>query len=62
VVTKPAALWLNPASKLLLRWFMSDQYARMRGEQNVLAFVEAETAEDSTADTSERVNGRCTGS
>jgi len=62
VVTKPTALWLNPASKLLLRWFMSDQYALMRGEQNVLAFVEAETAEDSTADTSELVNGRCTGS
>jgi hypothetical protein len=33
VVTKPAFLWLNPASKLLLRWLFTDQYARLRGEQ-----------------------------
>jgi len=54
VVTGPAALWLNPASKLLLRWFMSDQYARLRGAQKVPASVEVETAMDCTADTGER--------
>jgi hypothetical protein len=33
VVTKPAFMQLNPTSRLVLRWFMSDQYARMRGDQ-----------------------------
>jgi hypothetical protein len=33
VVTKPAFMRLNPTSRLVLRWFMSDQYARMRGDQ-----------------------------
>jgi hypothetical protein len=31
VVTKPAFMRLNPISRLLVRWFMSDQYARMQG-------------------------------
>jgi hypothetical protein len=61
VVTKPAAMWLNPASRLLLRWFFSGQYARMRGEP-APASMDADTMEDSTANSSERVNGRRTGS
>ena len=34
VVTKPAFMWLNPASKLLLRSLFWGQYARLRGDQN----------------------------
>jgi hypothetical protein len=33
VVSKPAFMRLNPTSKLVLRCLMSDQYARMRGDQ-----------------------------
>jgi len=62
VVTKPAALWLNPASRLVLGWFFSGQYARIRGEPTALSSMEAEAAEDSTTDSGERVNGRGTGS
>jgi hypothetical protein len=62
VVTKPAALWLNPASKLVLGWLFSGQYARIRGEPTAPASMDAETAEDSTTDSYEQVNGRGTGS
>jgi hypothetical protein len=33
VVTKPAFMRLNPTSNLVLRCLMSDQYARLRGDQ-----------------------------
>jgi hypothetical protein len=33
VMTKPACMRLNPTSSLVLRCFMSYQYARMRGDQ-----------------------------
>jgi hypothetical protein len=62
VVAKPAALWLNPASKLLLGCFFSGQYARMRGEPTVPASAEAETAEDSTTNSGVWADGRGAGS
>jgi hypothetical protein len=33
VISKPAFMRLNPTSRLVLRCFMSDQYARLRGDQ-----------------------------
>lgn len=61
LVTKPAVMWLNPASKLFLRWFFSSEYARIRGDLTALA-TDTQTTEDSTADSSKRADERGTGS
>jgi hypothetical protein len=50
LVTKPAFMWLNPASKLLLRWFFSGQYARLRGDQDESEVVPAGSDEPSSAE------------
>jgi hypothetical protein len=50
IVTKPAFMWLNPASKLVLRWFFSGQYARMRGDQAESESFHEESGESSSAE------------
>jgi hypothetical protein len=50
MMTKPAYMWLNPASKLLLRWFLSGQYARLRGDRVGSESMASQTTESSSAD------------
>jgi hypothetical protein len=49
VVTKPAFMRLNPTSSLVLRCLMSDQYARLRGDQVGSETLTAASVESSSA-------------
>lgn len=50
VVTKPAFMRLNPVSGLALRCFMSDQYARIRGDRVGSGTFTARPVESSSAE------------
>jgi hypothetical protein len=50
VVTKPAYMWLNPASKLILRSFFSSHYARMCGDKDESGSLAAGSGESSSAE------------
>ncbi len=62
LVTKPTFMWLNPVSKLLLRCFLPDDYARIRGESVASMAAESGTAGDSVPDSRDDSNGRGAGS